>query len=75
MVNKFSTKIKPEFAPYMQAVLNEMIEEYLLMLADDYECSIRELPKHMSLKALNRCLSIYTEEVQNIWLEQKKGLK
>ncbi|MEA3387394.1 MAG: hypothetical protein U9Q66_03270 [Patescibacteria group bacterium] len=68
MVNEL-IKINPKFMSYNQAVMDELVNDYLQILADDYQCEISELTKYIKLKDLHYMISIFKNEVELIWDE------
>jgi hypothetical protein len=64
-------KISPNFHSYNQAVMDELINDYLQTLCDDYQCEAIELPKFIPMKDLHRMIIIFKNEVEQIWKEEK----
>lgn len=63
-------KISDRWHSWNQAVMDELIFDYLQTLADDYQCEVLELGEYLSLRELHRMITIFKNEVELIWEEE-----
>jgi hypothetical protein len=63
-------KISSKFHHWNQAVMDELIEDYLQTLADDYQCEVIELAEYLPMKDLHRMITTFKKEIEIIWEEE-----
>ena len=61
------TKISKYFHPYNQAVMDELIGEFLSLTAEDYETTITGLFKELGTFEIRRLITIFKETVEETW--------
>jgi len=64
-------KISTEFHPFRQAEMNELVEDFLIMTAEENGCSLMELSERWGFKTMNYIIIRFVNEVQEIWREHE----
>ena len=64
------TRISKEFHPFNQAVMDELIFDFLCLTAEDYETNITGLFNILGPNEVRRLIKIFKETVEEGWRRQ-----
>lgn len=67
------SKISSEFHRWRQAEMDELVEDYLLSLAEDNKIKPSELAKIYGFKDLRYMIYRFKTEVETIWREHESN--